>query len=283
MTRTVERVIPAKPAHLVPGMDVVRALPRRELRRIGPFVFLDHMGPASGPGEMWVPPHPHVGLQTVTYLFSGEIEHRDSLGVVQRITPGAVNWMTSGAGIVHSERAALDGLHGIQTWVALPHAERRRAPAFEHVAAADLPVVRTPGVELRVIAGRLGAAASPVQALHPVTYVDVALAPGARLELDLPADHELALYVAEGAVLVGEQPVQARELARLGPGARLVTSSAAGARAILLGGAPMAEPTVISWNFVVESLADGLAEEARWKAGGFPAMPEEPRASAGPR
>ncbi len=273
MTRLVERVLPAKPAHLVPGMDVVRALPRRELRRVGPFVFLDHMGPAAGPGELWVPPHPHVGLQTVTYLFSGEIEHRDSLGVVQRITPGAVNWMTSGSGIVHSERAALAGLHGIQTWVALPHAERRRAPAFDHVAAQDLPVVRAPGAELRVIAGRLGDAASPVQALHPVTYVDVALRPGAELELDLPADHELALYVAEGALRIGEQRVGARELARLGAGAGLVLRSEPGARAILLGGAPMADPTITHWNFVVGSLAEGLAEDARWKAGGFPAMP----------
>lgn len=271
--RTVERVIAAKAAHLVPGMDVVRALPRRELRRVGPFVFLDHMGPAAGPGELWVPPHPHVGLQTVTYLFSGEIEHRDSLGVVQRITPGAVNWMTSGSGIVHSERAELAGLHGIQTWVALPHAERRRAPAFEHTAAAELPVVRAPGALLRVIAGRLGDAASPVRALHPLTYVDLALEPGARVELDLAADHELALYVAEGSVQVGEAAVAARELARLGPGARLAVASAEGARAILLGGAPMADPTITSWNFVVESLADGLAEEARWKAGGFPPMP----------
>jgi redox-sensitive bicupin YhaK (pirin superfamily) len=256
---------------LVADVHVRRALPRRVLRRVGPFVFCDHFGPA--PAAMNVPAHPHVGLQTVTYLFSGAIEHTDSLGSVQTIRPGDVNWMTAGRSIVHAEQALKDGgpLHGVQTWVALPHAHRAGPPAFAHFEASALPIVQRAGVHVRVIAGKLGLAESPVPTFSPVTLLDVELAAGAELVLPVDGAHELAVYVAEGDVTIGRDGVPAGSLASLDQGgAEIVLGSQGGARAIVLGGEAMPEPTVIWWNFVVESAAQGQALEARWSAGEFP-------------
>ena len=224
---------------------------------------------------MDVPPHPHVGLQTVTYLFSGAIEHTDSLGSAQKILPGDVNWMTAGARIVHAERALPDSgtLHGIQTWVALPHAERAGPAAFAHFDAAALPILERPGVRARVIAGSAAGLTSPVPTFSPLTYVDVALEPGGEVVLAVDPAHELAIYVAEGEVMVGRDGVALGSLAKLDEGEdAIVLSSPNGARAIVLGGAPMPEPTVIWWNFVVDSVEQGRSLEAAWAAGEFPKL-----------
>ena len=224
---------------------------------------------------MDVPPHPHVGLQTVTYLFSGAIEHTDSIGSVQKILPGDVNWMTAGTRIVHAERAVPDAgtLHGIQTWVALPHADRAGAPAFAHFDGGALPLLERPGVRARVIAGSAAGLTSPVPTFSSLTYVDVALEAGAEIVLSVDPTHELAIYVAEGEVTVGRDGVPKGSLAKLDDGDdALVLASANGARAIVIGGAAMPEPTVIWWNFVVDTVEQGRSLEAAWAAGEFPKL-----------
>jgi quercetin 2,3-dioxygenase len=274
--RQVVSLLPAKPAPLIGSAEVLRALPRRELRRVGSFVFFDHFGPrAAEPGVMDVPPHPHFGLQTVTYLFSGAIEHRDSLGSVQVIRPGEVNWMTAGRGITHAETVVPGGeLHGIQTWVGLPQAQRRIEPAFQNFPGAVLPLVEFPGAQVRVIAGALGEQRSPVPSYLPLTYLDLTLQPGAELAIPLAPDHELALYVAVGDLIVSDKAVARGVLARLSEqGDSLQLRSTAGARALLFGGVPLPEPTVIWWNFIVDSNEEGRACEADWKAGKFPRVP----------
>src|SRR5262245_39741557 len=187
---------------------------------VGSFIFSDHMCPARfAPGTgLAVRPHPHIGLATVTYLFEGAIMHRDSLGYVQRITPGDVNWMTAGSGIVHSERsspedrAAGSPLHGIQTWIALPLEDERTAPAFVHHPAATLPVLSRPGTELRVIAGHAFGARSPVATFSDVLYVAAEMQAGGRFEL--PAQHEeRGVYVVEGEVTVADAPLEPLHMA----------------------------------------------------------------------
>nr|WP_274622321.1 pirin family protein [Myxococcus fulvus] len=268
----------AKPTELVGESRVLRALPRVELRRVGPFVFCDHFGPAPAvPGTMSVPPHPHVGLQTVTYLFSGAIRHRDSVGSVQDIHPGDVNWMTAGRGIVHAEDVdsspGAAPLHGLQTWVALPREHRHTTPSFEHVPASKLPLVEHACARVRVLAGRLGDAVSPVPTFHPLTYLDVELEAGASVSLPVEPTHALALYVADGEVAVGGTTVERGVLAHLEDGgAALALHSVRGGRAVVLGGEPLPDPLVIWWNFVVDSVAEGRARLADWEAGRFPPL-----------
>src|SRR5262245_43052786 len=223
--RSVQALFPAKLTPLVPGAEVLRALPRREIRKVGPFVFFDHFGPAAP--EMNVPPHPHRGLQTVTYLFSGAVRHRDSLGSNQIIRPGEVNWMTAGRGIVHSELALAEGavLHGIQTWVALPGAQRRIDPGFHH--QGNLPTAA--GGAARVLAGpQLG-----VPMHSPITYLEVTV--GGRVALEVDPSHELAVYPAEGAVDIGRTRVDRGVLARLTDGDGEVTLDGGG-RVLVFGG-----------------------------------------------
>jgi len=268
---------PAKVAELTAEARVRRALPRAGLRRIGPFVFCDHFGPVPAkPESMGIPAHPHVGLQTVTYLFSGESRHTDSLGSDQIIRPGDVNWMTGGSGIVHAEEV-LPGpgeLHGMQTWVGLPQAHRRIAPAFAHFSSVVLPRLEFAGARVRVVAGRVGEAASPVPTFQPLTYLDVELEPGATLHLPVEAAQSLGVYVAVGELEISAQRVDSGVLAHLSESSPLlVLSSKAGARAIVLGGEPLPEPTVIWWNFVVDSVAEGKALQADWEAGRFPSIP----------
>ncbi|WP_052350939.1 pirin family protein [Myxococcus stipitatus] len=276
--RGVVAVWPAKPTELVGDSRVLRALPRVELRRVGPFVFCDHFGPSPAvPGTMSVPPHPHIGLQTVTYLFSGAIRHRDSLGTVQDIQPGDINWMTAGRGIVHAEDVdsspGAPPLHGIQTWVALPRAQRQIPPAFEHIPSAMLPCVEHEGARVRVLAGRLGEALSPVPAFHPLTYLDVELEAGATVSFPVEPTHALALYVADGDVSIGGTTVERGLLAHLDEGASTLTlHSVRGGRAMVLGGEPLPDPLVIWWNFVVDSVAEGRARFADWEAGRFPPL-----------
>lgn len=274
--RSVARLLPAKPAQLTGTAAVLRALPRREQRRVGPFVFFDHFGPHPSDGAMDVLPHPHVGLQTVSYLFSGAIEHRDCLGSVQVIRPGDVNWMTAGRAITHAEMVVRGGeeLHGIQTWVGLPPGQRKIEPAFQHFGGEVLPEVEYPGATVKVIAGALGERRSPVPTCQPLTYLDLRLQAGAELRLPVNPVHELALYVAVGEVTLGEAIVSRGVLASLdGGGGVLQLASARGARVMVIGGEPLQEPTVIWWNFIVDSVEEGRACEQDWKDGRFPRVP----------
>jgi hypothetical protein len=264
------------------GFEVRRALPSRRRRMIGPFVFFDEMGPATlAPGQgLDVRPHPHIGLATVTYLFAGELLHRDSLGTVQVIRPGAVNWMTAGRGIVHSERtppsarAAGGPLSGIQLWVALPRAHEEAAPAFAHTPADALPVVEGEGVRLRVLAGDLHGARSPVVPPSAAFYADAALAPGARLAV--PALHEeRAVYVATGELDVGGERHAAGRLLVLRPGAEVVLEARTPARALLLGGEPLDGPRHVWWNFVASSRDRIEQAKADWARGRFEPVPGE--------
>src|SRR5580692_528095 len=205
----IETVLVPHTRDLGDGFQVSRVLPAIERRSVGPFVFFDRMGPtALKPGSgLDVRPHPHIGLATVTYLFKGEILHRDSLGTVQAIRPGAVNWMTAGSGIVHSERTPLElrgagpRLFGVQTWVALPHAQEETAPAFAHYEAAALPVIEEAGLRIRLIVGTLFGRRAPVAVFSDMFYADAALDAGARVELS-PEHEERALYVVDGGVAI---------------------------------------------------------------------------------
>ncbi|MFN3370548.1 MAG: pirin family protein [Sphingomonadaceae bacterium] len=270
------------------GFSVARILPHHRRRLVGPFVFLDHIGPASfAPGQgIDVRPHPHIGLATVTYLFEGALQHRDSLGTVLDIGPGAVNWMTAGRGIAHSERtppalrAAGHRIHGVQSWVALPKPHEQDPPAFHHHPAETLPRLDLPGIRATVIAGTAWGRASPVAFPHPLLYVDLELAAGATL--DLPPEHEeRALYVVEGEIAVDSHaPAAAGTLLVLEDGGGPATLRAlAPGRVMLLGGAPMDGPRTVWWNLVASDPA--LIEAARrdWAAqplgGRFGTVPGE--------
>lgn len=267
------------------GFNVRRALPSRERRMVGPFVFFDQMGPhtfSAGRG-LDVRPHPHIGLSTVTYLLEGEIQHRDSLGTVQSIRPGEVNWMTAGRGIVHSERTAAEqrahksALFGLQCWVALPRSHEEADPSFLHLGASQLPVIEGDGATARIISGSFFGQASPVPAASPMFYADLLLQPGARLTM--PAEYaEQAVYVLDGTLDLGRDGrFEPGQLLVLKPGAT-VTLGAGGTtstRLMLLGGEPMDGPRLLSWNFVSSS-AERI-EQARedWKAQLFPKVPGE--------
>jgi len=280
-----QTVVVPRTRDLGDGFEVRRALPSAERRMVGPFVFLDQMGPhvfTAGSG-LDVRPHPHIGLATVTYLFDGEILHRDSLGSVQPIRPGEVNWMTAGRGIVHSERTATEirqrasSLFGLQCWVALPRSHEETAPDFTHIGADRLPAEEGEGVTARIIAGAFFGKSSPVATLSALFYVDVLLQPGACL--DIPALHEeQAIYIVEGRLDLGRDGIfDAGRLLVCKPGkSMLIRSSAAKpARVMLLGGEPMDGPRYLSWNFV--SSSNERIEQAKedWRNRKFPAVPGE--------
>jgi len=272
MNDDIELLIPGRPRDLGGGLHVERVLPAIKKRSVGPFLFLDHMHPTE-PIEAAVRPHPHIHLATVTYLFEGEIVHRDSLGSLQTIQPGAINWMSAGKGIVHSERGARPTrMHGLQLWVGLPKASEDSDPSFTHYPSATLPEMDGDGVHARVLVGTAFGKASPVKTLSPMIYVDVKLAPGARIEL--PRDHaERAVYVVEGAVTVGGAPVEHGALAVIKRGVNPVISSEAGARLVILGGEPLDGPRYMWWNFVSSS-SDRIVEAAHaWRDGKFPKVP----------
>jgi len=264
------------------GFEVRRLLPAAAARMVGPFIFFDHMGPAGfAPGTgIDVRPHPHIGLATVTYLFDGAILHRDSLGVVQRIAPGDVNWMTAGAGIVHSERTGPEDraaglrLHGIQTWIALPRAHEQVAPEFHHHPKHTLPAIEDGGARLRVIAGTGFGKRSPVRTYSDTLYVAAELDAGSTVALD--AEHEeRAVYAVEGEIEVDGAPLAAMHMVVLPAGRTVTIRAATRARAMLLGGAKMDGDRHIWWNFVASSRE--LIEDAklRWREGRFPAVPGE--------
>ena len=239
------------------GFMVRRLLPAAACRSVGPFIFFDHFGPLDVRPEDRhdVRPHPHIGLATVTYLFEGAIMHRDSLGSVQRIEPGAINWMTAGRGIVHSERTPQDLLgqprrsHGLQMWLALPAELEECAPAFRHYPAAAMPEIVESGARLRVLVGEVHGQRSPVETASETLYLDIALAPGSALRVP-PVARERALYGVEGALSVDGVPLPAHTLAVLRPDAAPMLASVDGARVVVVGGEPLAEPRHIWWNFV---------------------------------
>ena len=264
------------------GFSVRRVLPSAKRRMVGPFIFFDQMGPmafAAGQG-IDVRPHPHIGLATVTYLFEGEIMHRDSLGRVQAIRPGAVNWMTAGSGIVHSERTDPErrrsgaALHGIQSWVALPLEAEETAPAFHHHPADTLPVIARDGVTMRLIAGSAFGAVSPVAVFSPMFYVDADFGAGALLVLD-DEHEERAIYVVDGSLGVAGQIVPAGTMAVLAPGTEITIQAARPARAMLLGGALFGETRHIWWNFVSSSPERIERAKADWKERRFAEIPGE--------
>ena len=253
--------------------SVRRALPSARRRTVGPFIFFDEMGPASfraGSG-LDVRPHPHIGLATVTYLFEGEILHRDSLGTVQPIRPGDVNWMTAGRGIVHSERSpdglrsAGHGLHGIQAWVALPLDLEHTEPAFDHTPWSELPVIRGDGVEAVVVAGAALGATSPVPVTSPTLYLDLTVQADATFELS--ADHvERAVYVVSGALDLGGRRIDAGALAVLVSGSPVRLRAELPTRAMVLGGEPLDGPRHMWWNLVGSQRDQVERAAADWNA-----------------
>lgn len=264
---------------------VRRALPSKERRMVGPFVFLDEMGPhrfSAGRG-LDVRPHPHIGLATVTYLLDGEIMHRDSLGTVQAIRPGEINWMTAGKGIVHSERTAPElratgsALSGLQCWVALPRAMEETDPSFSHTKADQLPLIEGDGAALRLIAGDFFGQASPVKTASDMFYADLTLQPGARLAMPAQYD-EQAIYVVQGELDLGRDgSFPAGQLVVLKRGA-VVTLAAKGPgvmRAMLLGGEPMDGPRFLAWNFVSSSAERIAQAKDDWRAQRFERVPDE--------
>lgn len=267
----------------VGDLPVRRALPKREFRSVGPFCFLDHMGPHAfvASAAAGVPPHPHIGLSTVTYLFEGQFLHRDSLGTEQVIVPGDVNWMTAGAGIVHSERfpAALHGrqatLEGIQLWVGLPRALEEIAPSFQHVDRSALPAFGERGTSLRVVLGDWEGARSPVALASPTFFVVAELEQGATL--DLPARYpERALYVVSGEVALSGASIVGGTLAVLNAGIedRIVATSQT--RLAVLGGDPLDGPRFMKWNFVSSRRERLEAAWEQWLAGRFPEIAADP-------
>ncbi|HEV7731148.1 MAG TPA: pirin family protein [Candidatus Binatia bacterium] len=278
---SVAQVIVPRPRDLG-GFSVLRVLPAAQRQTVGPFIFLDQMGPATfAPGHgIDVRPHPHIGLATVTYLFAGEILHRDSLGTVQTIRPGDVNWMTAGRGIVHSERTPPDAratgatVSGIQAWVALPQAHEEAEPGFVHHPAASLPVIDGDGVTLRLIAGTWDEKRSPLATFSETLYADATLANDARLAL--PTDvAERGIYVADGRVDIAGEVFDAGRLLVAQPGAEVVVRALGAARVLVLGGEPTDGHRHIWWNFVTSSRDRLEQAKADWQAGRFPSVPGE--------
>jgi redox-sensitive bicupin YhaK (pirin superfamily) len=259
---------------------VRRALPSARTRMVGPFIFFDHFGPAefrAGAG-IDVRPHPHIGLATVTYLFDGEIMHRDSLGTAVAIRPGEVNWMTAGRGIVHSERTGAElratgsPIHGLQMWVALPAAKEETDAAFAHHATTEFPMVQENGKTVRVVVGSLYGTSSPVPTLHETMFGDIHLKAGTTLPID--ADHEeRAVYVSDGTIEISGDRFEAGRLLVFKPGDKITLTAASDAHVVLLGGAPMDGPRHIWWNFVSSRKERIEQAKAEWKAGRFGKVP----------
>lgn len=255
------------------GFDVRRALPAPQRQMVGPFIFFDQMGPASfGPGEgIDVRPHPHIGLATVTYLFEGRIRHRDSLGTTQDIEPGAVNWMTAGRGITHSERVPDDladkpqSMSGIQTWIALPKDQEETDPSFVHHPETDLPELSGDGIDARLILGSAYGSTSPVPTASETLYADVTLAAGAHFPL--PDNHEdRGIYVVDGEITLADKTYGSSQMLIFKDGAAAVKAGPTGARFMLFGGAVMDGPRHIWWNFVASDQEMIEQAKAEWKS-----------------
>jgi len=274
----IDLIIPSRKKDLG-SFTVSRILPYTKRRMVGPFIFFDHLGPAEfGSGEgIDVRPHPHIGLATVTYLFEGEIIHRDSLGSMQAITPGAVNWMTAGRGITHSERTGanerghLHHAHGIQTWIALPKEVEECDPEFFHHPAEALPEINLPGVKLRLIAGTAYGYSAPVKTYSPIFYVEARMEAGSTLSL--PSEYsERALYAIGGDVAVNGEMIAPGTMAVVSSGAKTIAAKST-AHVMLLGGEPFLEQRYIFWNFVSSSEARLEQAKRDWQEGRFGKIP----------
>lgn len=269
----------ARSVDLPGGLQVRRALPQARRRMVGPFVFVDQMGPATFPAdrEVTVLSHPHIGLSTVTYLFEGEGVHRDSLGTVQRILPGEVNWMTAGQGIVHSERmhaGASGQVFGMQIWVALPQHLEESPPTFEHYDTRSVPLLADGGVTTRLIAGSQFGANSGVRTSSPLFYAEAQLEAGAVLRL--PAEYdERAAFVVDGSVMLTETTLRSGEIAFFQRGAEVLFRAEEPARLLLLGGEPLEGPRYISWNFVSSSKERLKQAASDWRHQRFARVPGE--------
>jgi redox-sensitive bicupin YhaK (pirin superfamily) len=264
----------------IDGFEVRRALPTAKRRLVGPFIFFDRMGPAilRAGKALDVRPHPHIGLSTVTYLFDGKIRHRDSLGTEMVISPGDVNLMTAGRGIVHSERTPEElrgapmSVSGLQTWIALPDHKEEMAPVFENTASATLPEFSADGVTGRVVIGDFEGMRAPVTTYHDTLYVDLRLEPGARARI--PADaEERAIYVLEGEVTISGDRFPSDRLLVFRPGDEIVVSAENGAHFMLFGGASLGSPRHIWWNFVSSSKERIEQAKQEWKTGRFDIVP----------
>ena len=257
---------------------VRRVLPAARQRMVGPFVFFDHMGPAEfPPGKgIDVRPHPHIGIATITYLFEGEILHRDSLGVVQPIHPGAINLMTAGSGIVHAERPGEDldrvsKLHGIQSWIALPHDMQEIDAAFDHYPAVELPEWEDGGVAIRLIMGEMAGHTSPVKTYSRTLYADLNVPEGASCAFAL-TEQEHAIYVAEGSIVVDGEAVDSGEMVVLAGSDSVSLTGTSESRVLLIGGDPLGERHMY-WNFVSNSAERIEQAKEDWRAGNFPPVP----------
>jgi redox-sensitive bicupin YhaK (pirin superfamily) len=274
----IETIAPV--THDLGDFKVNRTLPAKQRTMVGPFIFVDEFGPARLPagGGMDVRPHPHINLATVTYLFEGAIEHRDSIGSHQVIEPGAINLMTAGSGIVHSERSpqALrpDGpsLYGMQTWLALPDGREEVAPAFDHVEADELPLVEDDGASARVLMGTLWGATAATPCHSPTIYADILLGAGGSIPVDADAD-ERAVMLVGGEAELDREPLDLYTLYILRPGHQARLSSAGGARLMLMGGAAFATRRYVFWNFVSSSRDRINQAKDDWKAMRFPLVP----------
>ncbi|MCH8117631.1 MAG: pirin family protein [Proteobacteria bacterium] len=260
---------------------VRRLLPHERRQRVGPFIFFDHMGPADFPPGTGVNvrAHPHIGLATITYLFEGEILHRDSLGHVQPIRPGEVNWMTAGKGIVHSEKASDEvrangqHLHGLQTWVALPLESEEIEPRFEHYAADVIPIVDVGGATARIVIGTAYGVSSPVSSESDTLYVEANLQPGATMAL--PDAEELGVYVVDGNIALNGKAVAAGVLAVLKSKSTATIEAKSAARIMLCGGASLEGDRIVWWNFVSSSRARLELAKRDWRNKRFPEVPGE--------
>jgi redox-sensitive bicupin YhaK (pirin superfamily) len=276
----IAHVVVPRTVDLGDGFSVRRALPSARSRMVGPFIFFDHFGPAEfrvGNG-LDVRPHPHIGLATVTYLFGGEIMHRDSLGTATPIKPGEVNWMTAGRGIVHSERtspqlrATGSPIHGLQMWVALPRAKEEIEARFAHHETAEFPTIQEEGKSVRVVVGSLYGAKSPVPTVHETVFGDVTLVAGSNLPLD--TDHEeRAVYVIKGTIDIAGDKFEPGRLLVFKPDDRVTITAVTDTHFVIVGGAPMDGPRHIWWNFVSSRKERIEQAKAEWAAGHFGKVP----------
>ena len=274
------RDLQGKARELGDGFTVARVLPQIGQRTVGPFVFFDYFGPAAfAPGKgIDVRPHPHIGLATITYLFEGSQVHRDTLGSVQEIVPGDVNWMTAGRGIAHSERTGPDvrarghRMHGIQSWVGLPTANEEDPPSFQHVAKADLPVIEREGATLRVVTGKAYGLTSPVKVPMEIFYVDAQIKPGATVTLPDEYDERGAMVVG-GTVTSGGVEHGDGAMMIFDKGERGVITAKTDARVMLLGGAPLDGERHVWWNFVASSRERIEQAKAEWKSFAYGKIP----------
>ncbi len=282
MTNRIQQVIESRTKDLGGGMMVSRVLPFAKKRMVGPFIFLDHMGPVhfDKDHKMTVNPHPHIGLSTLTYLFKGRIHHRDSLGSSVVIVPGEVNWMTAGKGISHSEKTPEDDLghetdvHGLQFWVALPDHLEEMEPSFVNYKNNEIPKISTSDATIDVIVGNYQDKVSPVKAYSPVTFINIQAKNTFQFNHDA-GQFELALYLIEGSMKIGETTYSNHEMIVFEKGSKIEATITEGTHCALIGGEAFPNPKFIWWNFVSSSKEKMIRSREDWNSGNFPQVPND--------